>query len=89
MWNIRNRAEDHRGREGKLKGGKSEREMNQERLQTLGNKLRITEGRRIGGMGKRVMGIKEDMCCDEHWVLYATNESLNTTSKTNDVLYVG
>ena len=35
------------------------------------------------------MGIKEGTCCDEHWVLYTTNESLNTTSKTNDVLYVG
>jgi len=33
--------------------------------------------------------IKEGTCCDEHWVLYATNESLNTTSKTNDVLYKG
>ena len=40
-------------------------------------------------MGNRVMGIKEDMCCDEHRVLYITNESLNTTSKTNDVTCVG
>jgi len=36
-----------------------------------------------------VMGIKEGTWSDEHWVLYATNESLNTISKTNDVLYVG
>jgi len=35
------------------------------------------------------MGIKEGMWGDEHWVLYTTNESLDTTSKTNDVLYVG
>jgi len=35
-----------------------------------------------GGWGNQVMGIKEGMCCDEHWVLYTTNESLNTTSKT-------
>ena len=28
MWNIRNSAEDHRGREGKLNGKKSERETN-------------------------------------------------------------
>ena len=46
-------------------------------------------GERGGGWGNRVMGIKEGMCCDEHWVLYTTNESLNTTSKTNDVLYSG
>ena len=34
-------------------------------------------------------GIKEGTCGNEHWALYATNESLNTTSKTNDVLYAG
>jgi len=34
-----------------------------------------------------VMGIKEGMYCMEHWVLYVNNESWNTTSKTNDVLY--
>ena len=51
-------------------------------LWTPGNKLRVEEGRRVGEWGSRVMGIKEGMGCDEHWVLYATNESLNTTSKT-------
>lgn len=30
------------------------------------------------------MGIKEGMCGDEHWVLYATNESLHI--KTYDML---
>lgn len=35
------------------------------------------------------MGIKEVLCGDEHWVFYATNESFNTTSKTNEVLYSG
>ena len=50
MWNIRNRAEDHRGREGKLNGKKSERDTNHGRLWTPGNKLRVTEGRG-GGMG--------------------------------------
>jgi len=33
-----------------------------------------------------VMGIKEGMCCDEHWGLYATNESWNTTSRINEWL---
>lgn len=89
MWNIRNRAEDHRGREEKLNGKKSERETNHEGLWTLGNKLKVSEGRGLGGWGSWMMGIKEGMCCDEHWVLYATDESSNTTSKTNDVLYVG
>ena len=48
MWNIRNSAEDYRGREGKLNGKKSERETNNERLWTPGNKLRFTEGRGLG-----------------------------------------
>ena len=46
MWNIRNSAEDHRRREGKLNGKTSERERNHERLWTPGNKLRVTEGGR-------------------------------------------
>ena len=51
MWNIRNSMEDHRGREGKLNGKKSERETNHERLLTLGNKLRMVERKVGGGMG--------------------------------------
>ena len=43
MWNISNRAEDHRGREGKLNGKKSERETNHERLWTLRKKLRVSQ----------------------------------------------
>ena len=50
MWTIRNRAQDHRGREGKLNGKKSERETNHERFFTLGNKQGCW--RRVGeGMG--------------------------------------
>ena len=41
--------EDHRGREGKLNGKKSESETNHERLWTPGNKLRVTEGKGTGG----------------------------------------
>ena len=81
--------EDHRGREEILNGKISERETKHERLWALRNKLRVTEERGVGGGGNRVMGIKEGTCCDEHWVLYATNELLNTTSKANDVLYIG
>ena len=88
MWNIRYSAEDQRGRDGKLNGKKSERETDHERLWTPENKQGYRrEG--VGGWGNRVMGIKEGTCCDEHWVLYATNELLNTTTKTYDVLYVG
>ena len=54
--------------------------------ESTANNLRVSEGWGGGG-GNRVMGIEEETCCDEHWVLCVTNESLNTTSKTNDVLY--
>ena len=53
--------------------------MNHERLWTLGSKLRASEGRGLGEWDRLVMGIKEGMCCDEHWVLYITNESSNYT----------
>ena len=59
------------------------------RLWSPGNKLRVSEGRGLGGGTNGVMGIKEGTCCDEHWVLYLTIVSLNTTSKTNDILYSG
>ena len=61
--------------------------MKHERLWTLGNKLRASEGRRVGDWARTVRGIKEGIYCMEHWVLYANNESWNTTSKGNDVLY--
>ena len=56
--------------------------MNHERLWTLGSKLRVSEGRGEGDWDRPVMGIKEGTYCMEPWVLYANNESWNTTSKT-------
>ena len=50
MWNIRKSRVDHRAREGKLNGKKSEREKNYERLLTTGNKLKVAGGE-VGGMG--------------------------------------
>ena len=47
---MRNSAEDHRGRKGKLNGKKSERKTNHDRLWTLRNKLRASGGGG-GGMG--------------------------------------
>ena len=48
---IQGIAEDHRGREGKLNGKKSEREKNHERLLTPGNKLRVVDREVGGGIG--------------------------------------
>ena len=41
----------------------------------------------MGGWDKWVMSIKEGTC-DEHWVLYVYDESLNSIPKTNTKLYV-
>ena len=69
-----------------MKGG-NQKGMNHERLWTLGNKLRASEGMKVGDWHRPVTGIREGTYCMVHWVLYANNESWNTTSKTNDVLH--
>ena len=51
-----------------------------------------TEGFRGEGVGDRdrlVMGIKKGTYCMVRWVLYASNESWNFTSKTRDVGSLG
>ena len=67
-------------------GAYTEGRMNHERLWTLGNKLKASGGG-VREWDRLVMGIKEGTYCMVHWVLYATNESSNFTSKTRDVLY--
>ena len=62
--------------------------MKHERLCTLKNKLRASEGRGVVEQDRLVMGGGEGTYCMVHWVLYASNESLNFTSKTRDILYV-
>ena len=62
--------------------------MKHERLWTLRNKLRVSEGRGVEGWGNQVMGIKEGTCGDKHWVLYTINESLNTTSQKLMMYYM-
>ena len=53
--------------------------MNHERLWTMRNKLRASEGRGVGDWGRLVMRSKEGTYCTVHWVFYATNESWNFT----------
>ena len=51
------------------------------------NKLRI-DGAEVGGRWARwLLGIKEGTC-DDHWMLYVRDESLNSTSQTNIALYI-
>ena len=65
------------------RGGREEWETNHKRLLTIENKWREVGGR----CARRMMGIKEGICCDEHWVLYVSDESLNSTPETNFALY--
>ena len=61
--------------------------MKHERLWILRNKMRASEGRGWVNWGRLVMGSKEGTYCMGHWVLYASNESWNFTSKTRVLLY--
>ena len=47
-----------------------------------GNRRRKGKMKGWGEWLSMVIGIKEGTDCMEHWVLYANNESWNTTSKT-------
>ena len=58
------------------------------RLQNTENKLRVAGGVLVGGRAKWVMGIKEGSCWDAHWVLYVSDESLNSPPETITTLYV-
>ena len=40
-----------------------------------------------GGWGKCVMGIEEGTCWDEHWVLYVSDESQESTPENKRTLY--
>lgn len=62
---------------------KIERKANHERCWTQGNKLRVA--REVWGWERDnwMMGIKADTRSHEPWVLFAADESLNSTSETN------
>ena len=79
MWNLRNKQINIG------EGDKREREAKHKRLLMIENKLRV-DGGRWGGWAKWVMGIKEGTC-DEHWVLYVSDGSLNSISETNFTIY--
>ena len=40
-----------------------------------------------GGWARWLMAIKEGTCYNEHWVLYISNESLNSTPETDIASY--
>ena len=72
MWNLRNKTEEHM-------------EINHKRLLTE-KKLRVDKGMWVKGWARWVKGIQEGTCCDELWMLYVSDESLNPTSGNNNTL---
>ena len=60
-------------------GEKREKEANREKLLPTENKLKAAGGEAGRGWANWVMGT----CCDERWVLYASDESLNSTPEIN------
>ena len=90
MWNLRNKTEEHgEEREKKTRWNLRGRQTLRGWLLIMETNQGSLEGRGMGRWGNWGMGIKEGTWCNEHWVLYATDESLNSTSETNKVLYVG
>ena len=71
------------------KGGKKKKGEKEIRPKTLSNREQTESGwLNVGdGLDRRV-GLKEDSYCDEHCVLCVCDESLNSTPKTNIVLYI-
>ena len=42
----------------------------------------------IGGRGKWVTGIEKGTCWDEHWVMYVSDESQESTPEAKTTRYV-
>ena len=77
MENIGNKTEEHIGREEKSRQGSHHKGF-------LTTENKQSWWREVGGgWGKWVIGIKEGNCYDQHWVLYVSDESLNSIPETN------
>ena len=70
------------------KGKKRERKTSHKTLFKNRDKLRVDGGWWVEDGFTWVMDIKEGICCDEYWVLYVSDELLNSTPETNIALYV-
>ena len=81
LWSIRNNTEDMGRWRGEGSWGKLEGEMNHESLWTLRNKLRVLEGKEVGGWVSLAVGIKEGTYCMDHWVWRINNEFWNAHKK--------
>ena len=74
-----------KGRKNKIK---IKREANHKRLLKTENKPRVAVGCWVEGWAKWVMGIKEGICWDEHWVFSVSDKPLISTPETIIIVYV-
>ena len=86
MRTLRYKTDKHKGREAKII--QKQGEGQNIRDSKTENKLRLAGGVLGGGWAKWMRGIKEDTCCNEQWVLYVSDKSLNSTPETITTLYV-
>ena len=85
MCNLRNKTDENMGR------GQEKRRVVTNYMCLLMIEKKKSEGswREMGQLGARWgTCIKKSTCCDEHWVLYVRDESLNSTHESENALYV-
>ena len=58
------------------------KEISHKRLLAIENKLRLAGGDAGEGWAMCVMSIREGTCGDEHWLLYVSEEPLNSIPET-------
>lgn len=86
IWNLRNLTKDHRGK-GKNGLKQRGREANCKRLLHMKNKLRVDGGWWWRGRGENGFWALRRHLLDEHWVLYVSDESRESTPETKSTLY--
>ena len=65
----------------------TEKEANHKRLLNAENKLGVDGGGQLGTWGIWVMNIEKGTSWDEHWVLYISDESGESTPEAQITLY--
>ena len=83
MWYLINQTDEYIAREGEKKERNKPQDTLNDREQTMGWQREVSRR-----WARWIMGTKEGTCCDKHWVLYVSHESLNSTPETNIALYV-
>ena len=67
--------------------GKKQFQTEREALRDLNTENKLKVDGEAGERGKWMMGNEEGTCWDEHWVLYVSEESLDST-EAKTIVYV-